>query len=123
MLYTIGFIVLFILGGITGIMVASVPFDWQVHDTFFVVGHFHYVLVGGVVFPIFAAISYWFPKITGRMLNERRPLDFWVIFVSFHITFFPMHILGFQGMPRRVYTYLPRCSGTRATWWSRPERS
>jgi cytochrome c oxidase subunit I+III len=109
LLYTIGFIVLFILGGITGIMVASVPFDWQVHDTFFVVGHFHYVLVGGVVFPVFAAISYWFPKITGRMLNEHAGRwIFWVIFVSFHITFFPMHVLGFQGMPRRVYTYLPQ---------------
>jgi cytochrome c oxidase subunit I+III len=108
LLYAIGFIVLFILGGITGIMVASVPFDWQVHDTFFVVGHFHYVLVGGVVFPVFAAISYWFPKVTGRMLDETiGRLTFWVIFVSFHVVFFPMHLLGFQGMPRRIYTYLP----------------
>jgi cytochrome c oxidase subunit I+III len=108
LLYIIAFIVLFILGGITGIMVASVPFDWQVHDTFFVVGHFHYVLVGAVVFPVFAAISYWFPKVTGRLLDERvGRVAFWVIFVSFHLTFFPMHVLGFQGMPRRVYTYLP----------------
>jgi cytochrome c oxidase subunit I+III len=107
-LYAVAFIVLFILGGITGIMVASAPFDWQVHDTFFIVGHFHYVLVGAVVFPVFAAISYWFPKVTGRMLDETvGRAAFWVIFVSFHLTFFPMHILGFQGMPRRVYTYLP----------------
>jgi cytochrome c oxidase subunit I+III len=107
-LYVVAFIVLFILGGITGIMVASAPFDWQVHDTFFIVGHFHYVLVGAVVFPVFAAISYWFPKVTGRMLDETvGRAAFWVIFVSFHLTFFPMHILGFQGMPRRVYTYLP----------------
>ncbi len=108
LLYSIGFIVLFILGGITGIMIASVPFDWQVHDTFFIVGHFHYVLVGAVVFPILAAISYWFPKITGRMLDETSGRwTFWVIFVAFNLTFFPMHLLGFQGMPRRVYTYLP----------------
>jgi cytochrome c oxidase subunit I+III len=108
LLYTIGFIVLFILGGITGLMIASVPFNWQVHDTYFIVGHFHYVLIGGVVFPVFAAISYWFPKITGRMLSERLGVwSFWGIFVGFTITFFPMHLLGLQGMPRRVYTYLP----------------
>ena len=113
LLYTIGFIVLFILGGITGLMMASVPFDWQVHDTYFIVGHFHYVLIGGVVFPVFAAICYWFPKITGRMLDERLGVwTFWGIFVSFHITFFPMHLLGFQGMPRRIYTYLPEMQWT-----------
>jgi cytochrome c oxidase subunit I+III len=107
-LFSLGFIVLFILGGITGIMVASVPFDWQVHDTFFVVAHFHYVLIGGVLFPIFAGLYFWLPKITGRMLGETAGhVHFWLTFIGFNITFFPMHILGFQGMPRRVYTYLP----------------
>jgi cytochrome c oxidase subunit I+III len=108
LLFCVGFIMLFILGGITGIMVASVPFDLQVHDTYFVVAHFHYVLIGGVVFPIFAAIYFWFPKITGLMLGERLGrAQFWLFFVGFNLTFFPMHILGLQGMPRRVYTYLP----------------
>jgi cytochrome c oxidase subunit 1 len=106
LLFCVGFIVLFILGGITGIMVASVPFDWQVHDTYFVVAHFHYVLVGGVVFPIFAAIYFWFPKITGRPLSERLARwNFWLMFIGFNVTFFPMHILGLQGMPRRVFAY------------------
>jgi cytochrome c oxidase subunit I+III len=108
MLYCLGFLVLFILGGITGIMVASTAFDWQVHDTYFVVAHFHYVLVGAVVFPIFAAIYYWFPKFRGRMPDQRLgKASFWLTFVGFNLTFFPMHFLGLQGMPRRVYTYLP----------------
>jgi cytochrome c oxidase subunit I+III len=106
-LFVVGFLVLLILGGITGIMVASVAFDWQVHDTFFVVAHFHYVLIGGVVFPIFAAIHFWFPKLTGKMLSEAiGRWCFWLTFIGFNLTFFPMHVLGFQGMPRRVYTYL-----------------
>ncbi|MFN7132965.1 MAG: cytochrome c oxidase subunit I, partial [Myxococcales bacterium] len=108
LLFALGFIVLFILGGITGIMVASVPFDWQVHDTYFVVAHFHYVLIGGVVFPIICAIYFWFPKVTGRMLGARLGRwNFWLIFVGFNVTFFPLHIVGLQGMARRVYTYLP----------------
>jgi cytochrome c oxidase subunit I+III len=108
MLYAIGFLVLFILGGITGIMVAAAPFDWQVHDTYFIVAHFHYVLVGGVVFPIFAAIFYWFPKMTGRLLSEKLGrASFWLVFVGFNVTFFPMHVIGLQGMPRRVFTYPP----------------
>jgi cytochrome c oxidase subunit 1/cytochrome c oxidase subunit I+III len=87
-------------------MVAVLPFDWQVTDSYFVVAHFHYVLNGAVVFPIFGAIYYWMPKMTGRMLSERLGrISFWVMFVGFNITFFPMHILGFLGMPRRVYTY------------------
>jgi heme/copper-type cytochrome/quinol oxidase subunit 1 len=87
-------------------MVAVLPFDWQVTDSYFVVAHFHYVLNGAVVFPIFGAIYYWLPKMTGRPLSERLgKLSFWVMFVGFNITFFPMHILGFLGMPRRVYTY------------------
>ncbi|MEA2716333.1 MAG: cytochrome c oxidase subunit [Actinomycetota bacterium] len=106
MLFAVGFLLIFLLGGITGVMVAVLPFDWQVTDSYFVVAHFHYVLNGAVVFPIFGAIYYWMPKMTGRMLSERLGrISFWVMFVGFNITFFPMHILGFLGMPRRVYTY------------------
>src|SRR3954464_15016527 len=106
MLFTLGFLLIFLLGGITGVMVAVLPFDWQVHDSYFVVAHFHYVLNGAVVFPIFGALYYWLPKMTGKMLSERLGrISFWTMFVSFNLTFFPMHILGFLGMPRRVYTY------------------
>jgi cytochrome c oxidase subunit I+III len=105
-LFALGFIFLFVLGGITGVMVASIPFDRQVHDTYFVVAHFHYVLIGGVTFPVFAALYYWLPKFTGRLLDERLgKLQFWLMFIGFNVTFFPMHILGILGMPRRVYTY------------------
>jgi cytochrome c oxidase subunit I+III len=105
-LFLVGFVILLIMGGITGIMVAAVPFDWQVHDSYFVVAHFHYVLVGGVVFPIFAAIYAWFPKIFGVELSPRLGRwHFWSFFIGFNLTFFPMHMLGFQGMPRRIYTY------------------
>ncbi|MFL5295140.1 MAG: cbb3-type cytochrome c oxidase subunit I, partial [Phenylobacterium sp.] len=106
MLFVIGFIVTFVLGGLSGVMLASVPLDQQVHDTYFVVAHFHYVLIGGAVFPLLGAIHYWFPKITGRMASEAAgKVSFWLIFLGFHLAFFPMHILGLQGMPRRVYTY------------------
>ncbi|MFC3204641.1 cytochrome c oxidase subunit I [Aquamicrobium soli] len=106
MLFVLGFIFTFVIGGLTGVMVASVPLDLQVHDTYFVVAHFHYVLVGGAVFPLIGAVYYWFPKITGRMLSERLGhWNFWLIFAGFNATFFPMHLLGLQGMPRRVYTY------------------
>ena len=108
MLFVMGFFAVFVIGGLTGVMLATVPFDWQVHDTFFVVAHLHYVLVGGAVFPLFGAIHYWFPKATGRMLGEAAARwHFWLFFVGFNLTFFPMHILGLHGMPRRVYTYLP----------------
>ena len=108
MLFVLAFIVTFVIGGLTGVMVASVPFDTQVHDSYFVVAHFHYVLVGGAVFPLLGAAYYWYPKITGRMMSER--LGRWVaglVFIGFNLTFFPMHVLGLQGMPRRIYTYQP----------------
>jgi cytochrome c oxidase subunit I+III len=106
LLFVIAFIVTFVIGGLTGVMLASVPLDLQLHDTYFVVAHFHYVLIGGAVMPLFGAFYYWFPKFTGRLLNERAGR--WqcaLFFVGFHVTFFPMHILGLAGMPRRVYTY------------------
>jgi len=106
MLFALGFMLIFLLGGITGVMVAVMPFDWQVHDSYFVVAHFHYVLNGAVVFPIFGALYFWLPKMIGRMLDERLgKISFWTMFVGFNLAFFPMHILGFLGMPRRVYTY------------------
>nr|WP_298726212.1 cytochrome c oxidase subunit I [uncultured Steroidobacter sp.] len=106
LLFVIGFIVIFVLGGLTGVMLAAVPLDLQVHDTYFVVAHFHYVLIGGAVFPLFGAFYYWFPKFTGRMLSERLGRwNFWLFFIGFNVAFFPMHILGLAGMPRRVYTY------------------
>jgi heme/copper-type cytochrome/quinol oxidase subunit 1 len=108
LLFVVGFIVTFVMGGLTGVMVASVPIDSQVHDTYFVVAHFHYVLIGGALFPLIGAIYYWFPKFTGRVMSERLGRwVFWLIFTGFHLTFFPMHILGLLGMPRRVYTYQP----------------
>jgi len=106
LLFVLAFFVILLLGGLTGIMLALVPLDLQLHDSFFVVAHLHYVLLGGAVFPLFGAIYYWFPKFTGRLLNERLGRwQFWLFFVGFNVSFFPMHILGLQGMPRRVYTY------------------
>ncbi len=106
MLFVLGFLVLFVIGGVTGVMFASVPFDQQITDSYFVVAHFHYVLFGGSVFPIFGAIYYWVPKMWGRMMDERLgKLSFWLMFAGFNLTFFPMHVLGLLGMPRRIYTY------------------
>jgi cytochrome c oxidase subunit 1 len=106
MLFVVGFVIVFVLGGLTGVMLAAVPLDLQIHDTYFVVAHFHYVLIGGAVFPLLGGIHYWFPKVTGRMPGEGLgKLSFWLIFVGFNVAFFPMHILGLMGMPRRVYTY------------------
>ncbi|MEA2487715.1 MAG: cytochrome c oxidase subunit [Actinomycetota bacterium] len=108
MLFMIGFIVVFVLGGLTGVMFAAIPFDQQITDSYFVVAHFHYVLFGGAVFPIFGAMYFWLPKMTGKMLSERLgKWSFWLIFVGFNVTFFPMHIMGLLGMPRRIYTYQP----------------
>src|SRR5215208_5532181 len=108
LLFVLGFFFTFVIGGLTGVMLASVPLDSQVHDTYFVVAHFHYVLIGGAVFPLLAAVYYWFPKMTGRMMSERLgQWNFWLAFVGFNVAFFPMHILGLRGMPRRVYTYQP----------------
>lgn len=107
-LFVIGFIVVFVIGGLTGVMIAAVPFDLQAHDTYFIVAHFHYVLIGGALFPLFGAFYYWFPKITGRMMSERLgKVNFWLFFIGVNVTFFPMHILGLEGMTRRIYTYLP----------------
>ncbi len=105
-LFIIGFFVIFILGGITGIMVGIVPLNIQLHDSYFVVAHFHYVLLGGVTFPVFAALYYWMPKFVGKMLDERLGRwHFWLAFIGFNIAFFPMHIVGLLGMTRRLYTY------------------
>jgi len=108
LMFVLGFFVVFVIGGLTGVMLASVPLDSQTHDTYFVVAHFHYVLIGGAVFPLFAGFHYWFPKITGRMLSEHAAKwTFWLFFIGFNLTFFPMHVLGMHGMPRRIYTYPP----------------
>src|SRR4029079_18993884 len=104
LLFVLGFIAVFVLGGLSGIMLASVPLDLQEHDSYFVVAHFHYVLIGGAVFPLFGAFYYWFPKWTGRLLGEGLGrLNFWLFFIGFNMTFFPMHQLGLQGMTRRIY--------------------
>ncbi|HUF82477.1 MAG TPA: cbb3-type cytochrome c oxidase subunit I, partial [Burkholderiales bacterium] len=107
-LFLIGGLVTFVIGGLTGVMVAMVPFDWQVHDTHFIVAHLHYVLMGGAVFPVFAALYYWTPMMSRRALSERLgKWVFWLMFAGMQVTFLPMHLTGFMGMPRRVYTYLP----------------
>ncbi|HKH04187.1 MAG TPA: cbb3-type cytochrome c oxidase subunit I [Acidimicrobiales bacterium] len=105
-LFVIGFLAIFVLGGITGVMVAAPPFDLQAHDSHFVVAHLHYVLIGGVAFPIFAGVYYWFGKFTGKMLDERLGRwNFWLLFIGVNVAFFPMHFAGLLGMPRRIYTY------------------
>src|SRR3954454_10173586 len=105
--FVLGFFFIFMMGGLTGIILASIPLDIQVHDTYFVVAHFHYVLIGGAVFPLFGAFYYWFPKWTGRMLNDSLGRwNFWTLFAGFNIAFFPMHILVLKGMTRRIYTYV-----------------
>ncbi|RFC62693.1 cytochrome c oxidase subunit I [Fulvimarina endophytica] len=106
MLFVSGALAIFVIGGLTGVMVALAPFDWQAHDTYFVVGHLHYVLIGGMLFPIVAGLYYWWPILAGRTLSDRLgKIAFWMMFVGFNVGFFPMHFSGMMGMPRRVWTY------------------
>jgi cytochrome c oxidase subunit 1 len=108
MLFCVGFLFQFLIAGLTGIMLSCAPFDWQLGNSYFVVAHFHYVIVGGILFTTFAAMYYWFPKMTGRMYSERLgQLHFWLFLIGFHLTFDFMHIPGLLGMPRRIYTYEP----------------
>ncbi len=110
--FCLAFIAMFTVGGVTGVQFAIVPVDWQLTDSYFVVAHFHYVLFGGTFLGLLAGTYYWFPKMTGRMLSEHLgKWNFWTMFIGFNVTFFPMHILGLLGMPRRVYTYPDR------PWW------
>ena len=108
MLFCCAFLFQFLIAGLTGIMLATGPFDWQLHDSYFVVGHFHFTLVAGLVFALFAGMYYWFPKVSGRMYNETwAKWHFWLFVIGVELTFVPMHFLGFLGMPRRIYTYAP----------------
>jgi heme/copper-type cytochrome/quinol oxidase subunit 1 len=106
MLFALGFIALFTMGGLSGIFLAAFPVDWQLNDSYYVVAHFHYVLFGGSAFGFFGGLYYWWPKMFGRMLDERLgKWHFWLMFVGFNLTFLPQHMLGLLGMPRRIYTY------------------
>ncbi|NGN45065.1 cytochrome c oxidase subunit I [Mesorhizobium sp. CGMCC 1.15528] len=108
MLFGAGGLAIFVMGGLTGVMVALAPFDWQAHDTYFVVAHLHYVLIGGMLFPVIAGLYYYYPLINARMLSDRAgKLAFWLMFIGFNVAFFPMHLSGLRGMPRRVFTYPP----------------
>jgi cytochrome c oxidase subunit 1 len=108
MMFCVGFLFQFLIAGLTGIMLGSAPFDWQLGNSYFVVAHFHYVIVGGILFALFAAFYYWYPKMTGRMLDDTLgKWHFWLFLIGFHVTFDPMHIPGLLGMPRRIYTYEP----------------
>jgi cytochrome c oxidase subunit 1 len=106
MMFCVGFLFQFLIAGLTGIMLSVAPFDWQLGNSYFVVAHFHYVLVGAILFALFGAFYYWYPKITGRMLSETLgKWHFWLFLIGFHLTFDFMHIPGLLGMPRRIYTY------------------
>ncbi len=108
MLFCCAFLLQFLVAGLTGIMLGVSPFDWQLHDSYFVVAHFHFTLVGGLVFGLFAGMYYWFPKVSGRLLDEKLGRwHFWLFTLGFNLTFIPLHFLGFLGMPRRIYTYQP----------------
>jgi len=116
-LFAIGFVPTFVMGGVTGVMLAVPPADFQFHDSYFVVAHFHYVIVGGIVFGLLSGLFYWWPKMFGRFLNETSgKWTFWLFFIGFHLTFFIQHFLGMIGMPRRVYTYLPEQYNPGWTW-------
>jgi cytochrome c oxidase subunit 1/cytochrome c oxidase subunit I+III len=104
--FAVASVMLLVIGGLSGIFTGVIPADWQVHNTYYVVAHIHYVLIGANVFPVFAAFYYWLPKMTGRMMNEKLgKQSFWIMFIGFNVGFFPMHNLGLMGMPRRIYTY------------------
>ena len=119
MLYAVGFIWMFMMGGFTGIMHSSPPVDAQQQDTYFVIAHFHYVLIGGSVFALLCGLQYWFPKATGRVMNETwGKINFYAVFVGFNLAFFPMHILGMTGMPRRTHTYKAEMGWADANFWS-----
>jgi len=106
LLFSVGFVAMFIIGGLSGVTHSLVPSDWEQHQTYYIVAHFHYVLFGGSIFALFSGIYYWFPKMTGRMLSERiGKLHFWLMLIGFNLTFGPFHMLGIDGMPRRIYTY------------------
>jgi cytochrome c oxidase subunit I+III len=104
-LFMLGFLFIFVIGGLTGVMVSVTPFDWQAHDTYFIVAHLHYVLVGGMVFPLLGALYYWAPAVGAALSDRLGRLAFWLLFLGTNLTFFPMHISGLMGMPRRIYTY------------------
>lgn len=106
MLFALGFVAMFLIGGLNGAALAVVPFDYQITDTYFIVAHIHYVLFGGAALAVFAAIYYWFPKFTGKLMDERLgQAHFWLMMIGLNLTFFPMHMLGLLGMARRTYTY------------------
>jgi heme/copper-type cytochrome/quinol oxidase subunit 1 len=106
MLFALGSVALLVIGGLSGVVTGIIPVDWQLHNTYYVIAHIHYVLIGANVFPVFAGLYFWGPKMTGRMMNEKLgKWSFWVMFVGFNLGFFPMHIVGIMGMPRRIYTY------------------
>jgi cytochrome c oxidase subunit 1 len=106
MLFALGFIAMFTIGGLSGVTHSIVPADTQQTDTYYVVAHFHYVLFGGLIFALFGGFYYWWPKVFGKMLDDRLgKLNFWLMIIGFNLTFFPMHVLGLQGQPRRTYTY------------------
>ena len=108
MLFCIAFLFQFLIAGLTGIMLGVAPFDWQLNDSYFVIAHFHYVIVGGILYAIFAFLYYWYPKAFGRMLDKKLGLwHFWLFTIGFHLTFDPQHFAGILGMPRRIYTYQP----------------
>jgi cytochrome c oxidase subunit I len=108
MLFAIGFLVTFLFGGLSGVLIASPPLDWHVTDSYFIVAHFHYVLFGTIVFAVFGGVYFWFPKMTGRLMDERLgKVHFWLTFIGFHTTFLVQHWLGTEGMPRRYADYLP----------------
>ena len=118
MLFCLAFLFQFLLAGLTGIMLSVAPWNWQLHNSYFVIAHFHYVLVGAIVFNIFAGIYYWYPKVTGRMLSDTLgKWHFWLFLIGFHLTFDTMHFVGFLGMPRSIYTYEPDRGWNTLNFW------